>query len=132
MLGRAFASVEEHHAVNLATRQRELVEDGDSRGHHALADRGDSIVRTQVFVSEWAVTRYATLARLLPADETVWAMETPPELSGKGMAALAQDSPGGRPASEKHAGGGGHQVGRFLGEATGGKPSSAANIRDSR
>ncbi|MFE1174035.1 AMP-binding protein [Streptomyces sp. NPDC058773] len=36
-----------------------------------------------------AVTRYASLSRLLPADDTVWAMETPPELSGKGMAALA-------------------------------------------
>ncbi|MFC5722416.1 AMP-binding protein [Streptomyces gamaensis] len=36
-----------------------------------------------------AVTRYAALSRMLPADDTVWAMETPPELSGKGMAALA-------------------------------------------
>ncbi|WP_424890534.1 AMP-binding protein [Streptomyces sp. XH2] len=36
-----------------------------------------------------AVTRYAALSRMLPAEDTVWAMETPPELSGKGMAALA-------------------------------------------
>ncbi|MEU8682743.1 AMP-binding protein [Streptomyces sp. NPDC048611] len=36
-----------------------------------------------------AVTRYASMSRMLPADDTVWAMETPPELSGKGMAALA-------------------------------------------
>ncbi|MFG2490817.1 AMP-binding protein [Streptomyces caniferus] len=36
-----------------------------------------------------AVTRYASLSRLLPAGDTVWAMETPPELSGKGMAPLA-------------------------------------------
>ncbi|MGK5547901.1 AMP-binding protein [Streptomyces sp. URMC 127] len=36
-----------------------------------------------------AVTRYAAMSRMLPAGDTVWAMETPPELSGKGMAALA-------------------------------------------
>ncbi|MFJ6696361.1 AMP-binding protein [Streptomyces sp. NPDC091272] len=36
-----------------------------------------------------AVTRYAALSRLLPADDTVWAMETPAELSSQGMAALA-------------------------------------------
>ncbi|CAM5367080.1 AMP-binding protein [Streptomyces abikoensis] len=36
-----------------------------------------------------AVTRYAALSRMLPAGDTVWAMETPPELSGKGMAAVA-------------------------------------------
>ncbi|MFI5660533.1 AMP-binding protein [Streptomyces sp. NPDC051684] len=36
-----------------------------------------------------AVTRYAALSRLLPADDTVWAMETPAELSSQGMDALA-------------------------------------------
>ncbi|MFI1761505.1 AMP-binding protein [Streptomyces sp. NPDC020800] len=36
-----------------------------------------------------AVTRYAAMSRMLPAGDTVWAMETPPELSGKGMATLA-------------------------------------------
>ncbi|NEB73639.1 AMP-binding protein [Streptomyces sp. SID14478] len=36
-----------------------------------------------------AVTRYAAMSRMLPDGDTVWAMETPPELSGKGMTALA-------------------------------------------
>ncbi|MFB1045525.1 AMP-binding protein [Streptomyces chrestomyceticus] len=70
--------------------------DGIPTAHHTT---GTTLVRMRpagqdrlwVFLPplSGAVTRYASLSRLLPADDTVWAMETPPELSGKGMAALA-------------------------------------------
>jgi len=37
-----------------------------------------------------AVTRYASMARLLPLADGVWACETPAELSAQGLAALAE------------------------------------------
>lgn len=37
-----------------------------------------------------AVTRYASMAAMLPAGEAVWAMETPASLSGGGMGRLAE------------------------------------------
>lgn len=37
-----------------------------------------------------AVTRYASMARLLPPRDAVWAMETPADLSGSGMQTLVE------------------------------------------
>ncbi len=78
--------------VRLLTDRRE----GIPTAHHTT---GTTLVRMRpagpdrlwVFLPplSGAVTRYASLSRLLPPEDTVWAMETPPELSGKGMAALA-------------------------------------------